>query len=180
MSAAYIENIFPPIPGDVIVVLYAGLSAKGFPVPLLWTAVLLGNLLGGTTCYFLGDKLLPLLRKLEKRFQFFSFLSKDNEEKASEQLENKGPWIIAFSRFLPGIRFFIAIIAGIIKIKPWKFYISFMIGVLLWNSLLIFAGRILVEDWASIKQVLGQYTVVVLSLVTIIGFLVYRIKHKAR
>lgn len=147
---------------------------------MLLTAVLLGNLLGGTTCYFLGDKLLPFLRKLEKKFQIFSFLNKENEEKASKQLQDKGPWIIAFSRFLPGIRFFIAIIAGIIKLNPWKFYISFMIGVILWNSLLVFAGRVLVEDWALIKKILGQYTVVVLLFVTVIGLLSYRIKQKAR
>jgi membrane protein DedA with SNARE-associated domain len=178
--SAFIENIFPPIPGDVIVVLYAGLSAKGFSLYLLISAVLLGNFLGGSACFLLGDKLLPLFRKLENRSKFLSFLNEDNEIKAANELRMKGHWIIVFSRFLPGIRFFIAIVAGIVKIKPWKFYLSFMIGVVLWNSLLIFAGRILVEDWAAIQEILSKYTVFIISLVIIVSFVIYMLKRKDR
>lgn len=177
-TATFLENVFPPVPGDVIVVLYGALSAKGFSLVVISSAIFTGNMLGGAVCFHLGSKILPLLRRLQHKSKLLAFADEELEARAGSLLSKHGVLFIGFSRFLPAIRFFISIVAGMFKMKPIAFYAAFLVGVLAWNSLLIQAGIILSTDWSDIRYILQNYTILILSLISLLLAMVWFWRRK--
>jgi membrane protein DedA with SNARE-associated domain len=85
------------------------------------------------------------------------------------------------SRFSAGIRFFVSIIAGISRMNLILFTITFSIGVLVWNSILIGGGYALGENWERILDWLRVYNIIVVAVLSllVILFVIWRIRKRA-
>ena len=172
-GAALLENIFPFFPGDTMIV-FGGFLAYEIlamedgglmDVSLVYAAIILGNLFGATLLYIFGAKLLALC--LEKPEQMLwprlarwlaQYIGGDKLEKARQYFCKWGLGLIIFSRFLPGIRFFIMLFAGLTRQPFWVFLACFTLASLLWNSLLFGFGWYLREHWELVLGYLQIYT----------------------
>lgn len=102
---AYIENIFPPSPSDVIVVFCASLSGLGktdFTLTLI--SAVLGSTLGFITMYFIGDKFGDEIIEKGK----IKFINPENVKKVEVLFSKYGYFLIVINRFLAGTRAFVA------------------------------------------------------------------------
>lgn len=184
-----LENIFPPWPGDTIVVFTGFIAARGtVTITGLMIAGLTGNLLGAYLMYFAGEGLLAHGRRLQEKTNsafikkhLESLVSEDSMQKTSAWFEKWGALFVLVSRFSAGIRFFVSIIAGISGMNLLVFTATFSAGVLVWNSILIGGGYALGDNWEQILEWLRVYNIVVVAVISVlvILFFVWRFKIRA-
>jgi membrane protein DedA with SNARE-associated domain len=164
--SSYIENIFPPVPGDTVTVFGAyvvGRTREHFLGVFISTT--LGSIAGFMTIYALGKLIRPDYF-ITKNFRFFpakTFL------KAGSWFARYGYWVILANRFLSGIRFMISVVAGVYRL-PWlKVMILAGISCALWNLILIWVGYLLGANWPAIQKLLEQYSRVLITVVILTG-----------
>ena len=182
----FLENVFPPWPGDTVTVFGGFLVAKsqeieggGFGIFGLISSTYLGNIFGAYLMIKFGDKFLKWVQI--KKFPFKKELYDEKKiQKTFHWFEKNEVIVILLSRFSAGIRFFVAIIAGMVGINIFKFFLYFSISVFLWCGLLIQGGYSLGSNWGLIVEYIALYNRVFFSslgLVLII-FLFYSLLKK--
>ena len=141
--SAYVENIFPPIPGDTITAFGAFLVGMGkLHFMGVYLATTIGSLLGFLSLFWLGGY---LGRKffMEKNYRFFRA---EKVIKAEQWFLRYGYLLIAFNRFLPGVRTAISIVGGILRLKTsWVIVLAFL-SIAVWNLLWLIMGTVSMEQ----------------------------------
>jgi membrane-associated protein len=138
-------------------------------VILIIIAAVAGNMLG----YAFGRKVGPLLFKRKSGF----FFRQEHLVTANEFYKKHGKKTIVLSRFLPIVRTFAPIIAGIVKLDYKKFILYSFVGAFFWVNILVLAGFFLGLYVPETKDYLG-YIVIFLIVITSIPFLVNSFKNK--
>jgi len=173
--SAFVENIFPPIPGDTITVFGAflvGVGKVGFAG--VYVSTTLGSLAGFMTLFWVGMKL-GRSYFIERDHWFFKA---EDIVRAENWFRKYGYLLIFLNRFLPGIRSVISISGGISRLKAGKAALLALISCAIWNLIWIIVGYSIGSNWEEIKQTMGRimsrYNTVVLILAgaVIIGLIV--------
>ncbi len=178
--SAYIENTFPPVPGDTVTVIGAYLITTGkLSFTGVWFSTTLGSVLGFFTMYLIGSKLGKEFISNEKRAKIFGF---DRIEKIEVWFAKYGYGVILANRFLSGTRSVISLFAGIFKLKSLWVLILATLSALIWNGILMYAGYVLGVNWESITGIISQYNqiVIILTVLLISGFIIYKFVIKRR
>ncbi len=137
-AISYIENIFPPFPSDVILVAAGYLCAAGrvdFWIVLIIST--LGSTAGFMTMYKIGSWF--GLKVLETKK--FKFLQLDKIHKVEAWFQKYGYLVVIVNRFLAGTRAVIAFFTGISNLSFWKTSLLACLSSLIWNAILIYAGK---------------------------------------
>jgi len=185
--STFTENVFPPWPGDTFIVFAGFLMYHNIISPIsTFISTTIGNFLGAYLMYFLGQKILQFAHTIHKkiRIKFISNLLEsmisDNQMKKTEQwFEKWGFLFVVFSRFSAGIRYFVSIVAGITKMNIFLFSFAFLIGLLVWNSLLLFGGYLLGENWKQILEWLRIYNIFI-TLFIVLGITIFILYRKQK
>lgn len=165
--SAFVENVFPPYPGDTVIVFGGYLLAKGYIRFLeLFLAIYLGNILGASLMYYFGEHVLEIIKKVS-RGKFLADFDETKLDKTKIWFSRYGIWAVVFSRFSAGIRFFVAIVAGLVRMPFGGFLFAFIVSTTLWNSLLVYGGYILGENWEKMLEILRLYNLVVLAILAV-------------
>lgn len=165
-----IENVFPPIPSEVILS-FGGFMTTHTKMNIfgLIVASTLGALIGALVLYWIGTLLNQ--DRLEKLFNhnFFKKLGfkKEDVTKSINWFDKHGIKAIFFGRFIPVIRSLISIPAGISKVPIPKFIILTTLGSLIWNTVLISLGAYMGSKWETIVLIFEEYSLVVVILLII-------------
>ena len=138
----FLENIFPPIPSEIILTFGGFMTTKsslGFIG--VTVASTLGSIIGAIVLYGIGlwigeDKLYRLVNRYGKILRVKS----TDLTKTFDWFEKYGYWTIFFCRFVPLIRSLISIPAGITKMNFSVFVIFSTLGTIIWNMVLIYLG----------------------------------------
>ncbi len=174
---AFLENLIPPIPGDTLIVFGAYLAGMGIvrlvPAYLaMWLGSAMGCLLVYAVAYWKGRAFF-----LGFRSRIFS---EENLDRVEAGFSRYGDRIVIFNRFLPTVRAFVGIVAGISRIHPVRMCLYVVLGTLLWNSLLVYFGLKVGENWGLVVDALRTYNRVILVLMAAggIGYLLWRRKKR--
>jgi membrane protein DedA with SNARE-associated domain len=161
-----VENIFPPIPSEVIMGIGGVLVARGDMEfwPLL-VAGTVGSTLGNYVWYWLGDRwgykrLAPLIARHGR----WLTLEWEDIENATRFFQRHGQWVVLFLRFSPLLRTMISLPAGLSHMKAWKFLLFTFVGAGIWNVLLILGGTWLGNYLETSQDVLGWIVIGTLAL----------------
>lgn len=182
-----IENIFPPIPSEVIL-LFGGFMTTYTKLNILGIVIasLQGSLSGAIMLYYIGkifnkNRLKKIISgKVGKILR----LKNSDIDKADKWFDTKGQKTVFFCRFIPLIRSLISIPAGMSEMHMSKFLVYTTIGSLIWNTVLIVIGSIVGNNWTSILSVLDTYSkivVIVMAIVVILFIVIFykkRLKHE--
>ena len=157
------ENLFPPIPSEVILP-SAGFAAAsgsmGLVNAIVWATI--GSVVGALALYALGAWF--------GRARFYSLASKipfvkeADIERAEAWFVRRGPLAVLLGRVVPVVRSLISIPAGIERMKLLPFTLYTAIGSALWNSVLIGAGYALGANWAIVEGWISRYQLIVFGL----------------
>ena len=175
--AIALENIFPPLPSEVILPM-AGLSASrgsfSLAEALIWTT--LGSVVGAFLLYGIGawlgvDRLRTIAAKVP-------LLRPDDIDRTVAWFHRHGGKAVFFGRMVPIFRSLISIPAGVTRMPLWKFGLLTVAGSALWNTIFVLAGFLLGEAWPVIERYadIPQYVVIAAVVVGIAWFLVVRIR----
>ena len=161
-----IENLFPPIPSEVILpfggfmTTYTNLSVLGVVI----TATT-GSVIGAIVLYGIGTLIdVSRLEKIVDRFGHILRIKKEDIHQADLWFEKYGYWTVLFCRVVPIIRSLISIPAGMSKMTFWLFLLFTMIGTVVWNVILVFFGVILGESWEDILRFMDIYSNIIYLL----------------
>jgi len=178
----FLENVFPPIPSEVVLPLAGSLTLTGrFTIPVITIVGMLGSLTGAFLFYGLGKWLgEPRVRALIAKFGKYALLSTDDLDRSLQWFDKYDDWVIFFSRMVPIVRSLISIPAGIASMNFAKFSFFTILGTALWSFVLSFAGRLLGEQWPLIADFINAYqnVVLVITIVAVISFVAYRLLKK--
>ncbi|MCI8402223.1 MAG: DedA family protein [Lachnospiraceae bacterium] len=181
-----VENIFPPIPSEVILTFsgflttYTSLGKWG----VIWAATA-GSLLGALVLYGAGrafsvDKLERILNGKVGRILHFNG---DEVRNAFDWFNEKGKSTVLICRCIPILRSLISIPAGMAGMSMTVFLPFTLAGSFLWNVILVNLGVIAGGAWEQVVEktgILGQVVTWGLLLLVFIGtgFLMKRMKKK--
>ncbi|MFA6979924.1 MAG: DedA family protein [Ignavibacteriaceae bacterium] len=173
-----IENLFPPSPSDIVVVLAGSLIVNGtinFFAALVLSTI--GSEIGFMALYYIGlqtDRKLIHTGKLK-------FISPESVIKAEQWFVKYGYALILFNRFLSGIRAVISFFAGLSELNLRRTIIFSSVGTLVWNAILLGLGILFGYNLSTIDYFLSTYTkgILIITAIIAIYFLVkYLLKRK--
>lgn len=162
---AYIENLFPPSPSDIVVVIGGSLVGTGTInfIPLFFSATL-GSLAGFLTAFIIGwqfDKKLVHSGKLK-------FITVEAVEKVETAFRKYGYYLIVANRFLPGTRAVISFFAGMSRLNVNKTTTLSLISSAIWNVILIVLGMSFGKNVDVIDSYLKTYSNIILAITGIV------------
>ncbi|MGI6456618.1 MAG: DedA family protein [bacterium] len=166
-----LENIFPPIPSELIMPLAGYTAAQGqmsfMGVVLAGT---IGSILGTLPWYYAGRFYkLRRLRKLVGKHGRWLTLTCSELDRAVDWFNRHGNKAVFVGRLVPAIRTLISVPAGLVRMNLFIFLLYSAIGSLLWTALLTWAGFILQSQYHNVEKYMNPLT----NLVFIVIFAVY-------
>jgi membrane protein DedA with SNARE-associated domain len=151
------ENLFPPIPSEVIMSLAGFTAAQG---KLSLIGVILAGIAGAVVGNAVWYELARLFgaartRALLTRFGRYVGLKAAEVEQAEAVMRRKGPVAVFVGRFMPGVRTAISVPAGLIELPRHVFYVWTTLGTAIWTSALAIAGFMLEEHFHLVERYAG-------------------------
>ncbi|WP_418909685.1 DedA family protein [Arthrobacter antioxidans] len=175
--AVALENLFPPLPSEVILPLAGFTASRGnFSLfeAILWTTI--GSVVGAYALYALGawlgrDRMRRLVSKVP-------LIDLEDVDKVEAWFNRHGYSAVFFGRMIPLFRSLVSIPAGIERMPVGKFLLLTAAGSLIWNSIFVLAGFYLGENWHIVEQYASTFQRIV--IIGIILFLLYFVVSKVR
>ncbi|WP_405139365.1 DedA family protein [Sphaerisporangium sp. NBC_01403] len=179
--AIALENLFPPLPSEVILPL-AGFTASrgdmGLLDALLWTT--LGSVIGALALYAVGamlgrDRTVAIAGRLP-------LVKVSDIEKAEAWFAKHGTKTVFFGRMIPIFRSLISVPAGVERMPILGFTALTALGSLIWNTIFVLAGYQLGEQWSLVESYAGILSKIVLGAVglAVVTFVAVRIAERRK
>ena len=181
----FIENIFPPIPSEVVL-LFGGFMTTYSKLNLFGMIIFstLGSTVGAIVLYYIGKILNKerLKKIVSGKIGKVLRLKASDIEKADKWFDTKGNKTVFFCRFIPVVRSLISIPAGMSEMIMSKFLLYTITGSLIWNTVLLFVGSKVGENWKKIEQIMSQYShiILIILIIAFTGFVIYHFSNKKK
>ena len=179
--AIALENLFPPLPSEVILPLAGFAASQGrmdVVGAVVWTTA--GSVAGALALYLLGalfgrDRLIAVAARLP-------LVKTADVERTEAWFLRHGTKAVFFGRFVPVFRSLISIPAGVERMRLPVFLALTTAGSLIWNTAFIAAGYTLGARWHEVSDLVGLYSKVILAVVAVAGvaFVAVRLSRAGR
>ncbi|MDD7363112.1 MAG: DedA family protein [Peptoniphilus sp.] len=179
----FVENVFPPIPSEVILLLggfFVGRGSLSY-MPTVLSATL-GSLIGAYVLYGIG-RLIPkekIYNSAERGVMKKLGFKKKEIVTVVDRFEDRGKLFVLFGRCVPVIRSLISIPAGMVKMPLPLFSVLTALGSFAWNCILTYLGYKTGENWHMILPYLDYYKYVIVAILAVLAvvYLIWHFKKK--
>ncbi len=177
----FLENIFPPIPSELIMPLAGFTVAQGklnFAVVVLVGTI--GTVLGALPWYYAG-KILgeQRLKSWADKYGRWLTISSKDIEKSKRWFDRHGGKAVFICRLVPGVRTLISLPAGISRMPLLPFLVYSTLGTFLWVGLLTYAGYALGDNYEQVEKYLAPVSKIVLATL-VISFIIWFVRRNMR
>ena len=169
-----IENLFPPIPSEVILT-FGGFmtTTTELNIPLMIVAATIGAVVGAAILYGIGTLLdVERLDKIVDKYGNILRITHADIHKADSWFDRYGFWTVFFCRFVPLIRSLISLPAGMANMNFGLFLMFTTVGTVIWNTVLIYLGAAVGSQWETIVHYMDIYSNIAYVILGIIGIAV--------
>ena len=155
-GASFVEYVFPPFPGDTVVILGAFCAVRGtISWPVAFAAVTAGAVAGAWLDFRVGRALAPhLAARVARRGP----LDAERLARFEAAYRKWGGWLLLANRFLPAVRAFLFVAAGAAGLPQRRVLLLGAISAAGWNLLLLFVGGVVAHNVDEMAQFLDHYT----------------------
>lgn len=166
----FLENVFPPIPSELIMTLSGFAASRGeTSIVLVIIAGTLGSLAGALFWYGIGRMFdQEKVKRLADRHGRWVTLTRTDLERTDRWFDDHGHWAVLFGRLIPTIRTLISIPAGFSEMPLSRFLIFTSIGTTIWTAFLALFGYWLGNDYQMLEEWLDPVSLGVVVLVVVI------------
>lgn len=176
-----LENVFPPIPSEVIMPLAGFTAARGeltfLGVVLAGTA---GSVLGALPLYYLGRSVGERrVRAWAERYGKWLTISGEEIDRSRDWFDRHGGKAVFFCRLVPGIRSLISIPAGIAHMPMLPFLLYTTLGTGIWATALAYAGYLLGENYHRVEEYIGPVSYVAFAALAVAA-IVWIVRRRMR
>lgn len=169
LLAALIEYIFPPFPGDTVVVLGGAWAARGDRSLVLLAAMLtVGNIIGIAATWRLGRSLAARINTA-KDGELVLGMKIEHIRKAQDLMRARGALLLVTNRFLPSFRAVIFLAAGASEVTLIKSLVLGTISALLFNALLVGVGYEIGDNAEAIAAFFSRFRIASFILLGVIA-----------
>ena len=175
--AIALENLFPPLPSEVILPLAGFTASRGnFTLfeALFWTTA--GSVVGAYLLYLLG--VLLGRNRMRRLVAMVPLVDLEDVDSVEAWFNRHGYKAVFFGRMVPIFRSLVSIPAGIERMPVWTFLGLTLAGSLIWNSIFVLSGYYLGENWHLVEQYADIFQKLVIAAVVLV--LVFFIVSKVR
>lgn len=173
--SATLEYVFPPFPGDTITLFGTFLAATaGYSVALVYGAITGGSVAGGMLAWGFGRFL------GRRRERWPALLRRPGFERAVDRVqarfERHGAVYLALNRFVPALRAFFFVAAGISGMRAGPVALYGALSAAAWNALLLTVGWSVGANWERVTQISERYASAMIAILAVafVGWLVRR------
>ncbi|NOQ22576.1 MAG: hypothetical protein GQ565_08010 [Candidatus Aegiribacteria sp.] len=174
---AFAETLFPPIPGDILFIVISGWSVSG------GLSLVMAAIYGVTGCFLASCILFYVGHKPGRQF-IEGWLSRKVEreriDRAKSLIADRGPVILAVSRFIPGVRSLLVFMAGSSGMRFALAAIPIAFSAIAWYLILSIAGSIFGSNIQAAEGFMKHFEIwiwIILAAVSLI-FLIARIRKR--
>jgi len=167
--AMFLENVFPPIPSELIMPFWWFLAGQG-TMTLVWVIVagVVGTYLWVLPFYLIWYRLhKEKLLKLTDRRGWYIGVSRKEIEKAFVAFDRYGSSFVLFWRFIPLFRTIISFPAGVVRMNFFVYSIYTLIWTAFWCTLLAWIGYILWDQRERVGMIMKEYEHVMLAIIAL-------------
>lgn len=175
----FLENVFPPIPSELIMP-FAGFAAARGQLTYLGVVIAgtLGAVLGQLPIYYLGRWLgFDRTRRFVERRGKWLLLEPADLDRAMDWFRRRGGAAVFLCRLVPGIRSLISLPAGAARMGLPRFLGFSALGIGLWSAALAWAGLVLGQNYRTVERYLGPVTYIVLGAL-LLAALVWAVRRR--
>ncbi len=167
----FVENIFPPIPSEVVLALAGFVASRGdATVPGMIAAATTGSLVGALLLYGGAAWFGPVrLRGLVVRYHRWHRVTEGDLDRAEAFFDRWSTMAVLLCRCVPLVRSLISVPAGLRRMPLLPFVLYTTVGSLVWNSLFVVAGYQLGERWEDILPYADYIEYGVLTVIFLVG-----------
>ncbi|WP_326563183.1 DedA family protein [Micromonospora sp. NBC_01796] len=179
--AVALENLFPPIPSEVILPLAGFTASQGnlsLASAIIWTTI--GSVVGALALYYVGALLgRDRVRAIAAKLPLVKLADVDRTE---AWFLRHGVQAVFFGRMIPVFRSLISIPAGVERMRVTTFLLYTALGSLIWNTVFVMAGYLLGENWHVVEGYVGilQNVVIVVCVLAVGWFVTTRLLRARR
>jgi len=165
----FLENLFPPIPSELIMPLAGFTVAKGqMDFILVIIAGVVGTILGAFPWYYIGKFISEeRLEHLADKYGKWISVSAKDIKKANNWFNEHGGKAVFFCRLVPGVRTLISLPAGINNMPLIPFTLYSTLGTTIWVTFLTFLGYKLGDNYELVDEYLGPISKIVLAIIVV-------------
>lgn len=170
-----LENVFPPIPSELIMPLAGFTAAKGeLSIVGVVMAGTLGSVAGALFWYWVAKRFgIDRLKRLAERHGRWLTLSPVEIDEATGWFKRHCGQSVLVGRLIPAVRTLISVPAGIADMHLARFLLYSSLGTALWSALLAGAGYMLQDQYQKVEAYVNPVTNVVLAAA--VAWYVYRV-----
>jgi membrane protein DedA with SNARE-associated domain len=172
-----LENLFPPIPSEVVLPLAGFVAATGDASLIgMIVAATIGSMVGAFILYGIAAAIGPVrLRALVIRYGKWFRLDETDLDKAEGWFDRRANLAVLICRCIPLMRSLISIPAGFRRMRIVPFALFTLLGSLVWNVVLIGAGYLLGERWETVERPMELFQrAVIAAIVIAVAWFVWR------
>jgi membrane protein DedA with SNARE-associated domain len=165
-----VENVFPPIPSELIMPL-AGFMVAQDKLTFLGATLagMAGSVIGALPFYYAGKKLgEERVKRFADRHGRWLTVSGQDIERASRWFDRHGGAAVFLCRLIPGVRSLISVPAGIARMNFVKFLFYTSIGTALWAGLLAYVGYVLGSNFTKVGEYLDPVSWIVFGAIAVL------------
>ncbi|MFF2192079.1 DedA family protein [Streptomyces sp. NPDC058157] len=179
--AIALENLFPPLPSEVILPLTgfaAGQGVLSLVSALFWTTS--GSVAGALALYWIGA--LFGRERMHAIWARLPLVKASDLERTERWFARHGTKAVFLGRMVPIFRSLVSVPAGVERMPLPVFLILTSLGSLIWNGVLVLAGYWLGDRWDVVEGYVGVLSkaVLVLVVVALAAYLAVRLRGRGR
>ena len=164
-ALTFLENLFPPIPSELIIPLAGFVAATGsLRLDVVIGAASLGSLAGAFLWYEIGRRLgeRRLRAWVDQHGKWLTVSGRDLD-RAQQWFQRHGRAAVFFGRLVPGVRTFVSLPAGFAEMPLGTFLVFSALGTAVWTTALAFAGVLLQANYAQVGDYVNVATNILLA-----------------
>lgn len=178
---AAIENVFPPIPADVMVAFGAFIAARAGSSPWLpFLVVWLGNMVGAAVMFRLGRRFGTA--RVEQLFHLN--VTGHGDVRVLEWYQRYGTWAFFLSRFVPGVRAVVPPVAGALRIPMTGALIAMAAASGVWYGTITWFAFRAGSNWDVLRTTIAQLGTwsagVASAIIALAALAIYLVRRRAR
>ncbi len=176
----FLENVFPPIPSELIMPL-AGFNAAGGEQNLVAVLIAgsLGSLAGALLWYWIGRRIgAERLKRLTRKHGRWLTITPEEIDQSNQWFGRYGGLAVLVGRLVPTVRTFISVPAGVAEMPLYKFMAFTTVGTVVWTTLLTLAGYWLQSQYTMVSEWLNPVSTGV--VIILVGWYLWRVATYGR
>jgi membrane protein DedA with SNARE-associated domain len=172
-----IENLFPPIPSEVVLTLAGFVAGRGDAwVVGMIIAATIGSMVGAWALYAIAAWIGPVrLRALVVKYGKWFRITEDDLDKSDAWFDKRAGLAVLICRCIPLVRSLVSIPAGFRRMPLAQFTLYTVLGSLVWNTVLVLVGYALGDQWEKAEKYVDYFQyAIILAIVVAAAWFIYR------